>query len=390
MMGEGRGLITLSADAVVVGAGIVGLATAYYLARRGLSVVVFERNYVGGGSSTRNAGRYRVHFGNRENTEFAIKAIKRLESLSGELGWNGIFERPGYLWLVRREEVLKRYEELNNELWKPLGIPVQILTVDEVKDRFPYINTKGIVGAVFGPQDGAFHHDYIVMGYYTKALDLGVNILEYSEVRGVGIESGRVVNASSSNAFVRTRSIVFAAGAWTGELMKSLLNIDVPIRPVRREIGITEPIRPLINTYVIDTETNFYVGQTIRGEVLGSVELEDGEGFLPYGNTLNWLTSWAREVVRLIPSLRNIRVMRIWSGYYEMTPDRSHIMGRLDSWPEGVYVLSGFSGHGFMFGPYAAELLVKYMVDGVMDPLMRPFLPQRFVTGNLIKEALVI
>jgi Glycine/D-amino acid oxidases (deaminating) len=100
MMGEGRGLITLSADAVVVGAGIVGLATAYYLARRGLSVVVFERNYVGGGSSTRNAGRYRVHFGNRENTEFAIKAIKRLESLSGELGWNGIFERPGYLWLV--------------------------------------------------------------------------------------------------------------------------------------------------------------------------------------------------------------------------------------------------------------------------------------------------
>ncbi|MGC9152670.1 MAG: NAD(P)/FAD-dependent oxidoreductase [Vulcanisaeta sp.] len=389
-MSEGRGLITLSADAVVVGAGIVGLAVAYYLARRGLSVVVFDKGYVGGGSSTRNAGRYRVHFGNRENTEFAIRAIRKLESLSNELGWNGIFERPGYLWLTRRKEVLENYERLNEQLWKPLGIPVQILTTDELKDRFPYINTKGIIGAVFGPQDGAFHHDYIIMGYYTKALDLGVKIFEFSEVKNVGIESGRVVSVSSSGVFARTRNVVFAAGAWTGELMRKLLGIDLPIRPVRREIGITEPVRPLINTYIIDAETNLYIGQTMRGEILGSIELEGGEGFLPYGNTLSWLTAWAREAVKLIPSLRNIRIMRIWSGYYEMTPDHSHVMGRLDTWPEGVYVLSGFSGHGFMFGPYAAELLVKYMLDGVVDPLMKPFLPDRFITGNLIKELLVI
>lgn len=389
-MSGGRGLVTLSADAVVVGAGIAGLATAYYLARRGLSVVVFEKNYVGSGSSTRNAGRYRVHFGNRENTEFAIRAIRKLESLSGELGWNGIFERQGYLWLIRRKEVLRRFEELNEKLWKPLGVPVRILTIDEVRDRFPYINTRGIIGAVFGPQDGAFHHDYVIMGYYTRALDLGVTVLEYSEVKNVGVESGRIVSVSSSNAFVRTRDVIFAAGAWTGGLMKSLLGIDLPIKPVRREIGITEPIKPFINTYIIDTETNFYIGQTMRGEVLGSVELEGVEGLLPYGNTLNWLTAWARETVRLIPSLRGIRVMRVWSGYYEMTPDSSHVMGRLDSWPEGVYVLSGFSGHGFMFAPYAAELLVKYVVDGVVDPLMRPFLPHRFITGNLIKEMLVI
>ncbi|WP_243679103.1 FAD-binding oxidoreductase [Vulcanisaeta distributa] len=150
-MSEGRGLISLTADAVVIGAGIVGLAAAYYLARRGFSVVVLEKDYVGSGSSTRNAGRYRVHFGNRENTEFAIRAIKKLESLSGELGWNGVFERQGYLWLVRRKEVLENYERLNEELWKPLGVPVQILTVEELRDRFSYINTQNIVGAVYGP-----------------------------------------------------------------------------------------------------------------------------------------------------------------------------------------------------------------------------------------------
>ncbi|WP_054857001.1 FAD-binding oxidoreductase [Vulcanisaeta sp. JCM 16159] len=389
-MSEGRGLVSLTADAVVVGAGIVGLAVAYYLARKGLSVVVLERSYVGSGSSTRNAGRYRVHFGNRENTEFAIRAIKKLESLSGELGWNGVFERQGYLWLVRRKEVLGNYERLNEKLWKPLGVPVQILTVKELRDRFPYINTQGIVGAVYGPQDGAFHHDYLVLGYYERALDLGVRVYEYSEVKGIGVENGRVVSVSSNNVFVKTKDVVFAAGAWTGEVMKSTLNIDIPIKPVRREIGITEPVKPIINTYIIDTETNLYVGQTMRGEILGSIELEGGEGFLPYGNTLSWLTAWARETVKLVPSLKRIRVMRVWSGYYEMTPDHSHVMGRLSTWPEGVYVLSGFSGHGFMFGPYAAELLANYMINGVVDPIMEPFLPDRFTTGNLIKELLVI
>ncbi|WP_069806485.1 NAD(P)/FAD-dependent oxidoreductase [Vulcanisaeta thermophila] len=390
-MAEGHGLITTQADVVVIGAGIVGLATAYYLSRRGFNVAVLEKGYVGSGSSTRNAGRYRVHFGNRENTEFAIRAIKKLESLSSELGWNGVFERSGYLWLIRSERVLKLYEELNNEIWKPLGVPVEILSTDEIRERFPYINTQGIIGAAFGPQDGAFHHDYIVMGYYERALDLGVHIYEYSEAKSIGIESNRVVNVSSNNVFIRTKAVVFAAGAWTGELMKSMLNIEVPIKPLRREIGITEPVRPIINTYVIDTERSFlYVGQTMRGEILGSIELEGVEGFLPYGNTLNWLSTWAREVIKLIPALRNIRVMRVWSGYYEMTPDNSHIMGRSEDWPEGIYVVSGFSGHGFMFGPLAAELLAKYIATGEVDPLMKPFLPTRFKTGNLIRERLII
>ncbi|ADY01867.1 sarcosine dehydrogenase beta subunit [Vulcanisaeta moutnovskia 768-28] len=389
-MSEGRGLISLTADAVVIGAGIVGLAVAYYLARRGFSVVVLEKSYVGSGSSTRNAGRYRVHFGNRENTEFAIRAIRKLESLSGELGWNGVFERAGYLWLTRRREVINNYEKLNEQLWKPLGIPVQILTVEELRDRFPYINTQGMVGAVFGPQDGAFHHDYLVMGYYERALDLGVKVFEYSEVKSVGVENSKVVSVSSNDVFVKTKNVVFTAGAWTGEIMKKTLNIDIPIKPVRREIGITESVKPIINTYIIDAETNLYLGQTMRGEILGSIELDVGEGFLPYGNTFTWLTAWARETVKLIPSLGRIRIMRIWSGYYEMTPDHSHVMGRSSTWPEGVYVLSGFSGHGFMLGPYAAELLANYIVNGVIDPIMKPFLPDRFATGNLIKELLVI
>jgi sarcosine oxidase subunit beta len=83
-------------------------------------------------------------------------------------------------------------------------------------------------------------------------------------------------------------------------------------------------------------------------------------------------------------------VIRVWSGYYELTPDNSHIMGRLDSWPRGLYVAAGFSGHGFMFGPLTGRLMASYILDGKIDPLMEPFLPDRLVKGKLIREHLVI
>lgn len=96
------------------------------------------------------------------------------------------------------------------------------------------------MGAVYGPpQDGAFHHDYLVLGYYERALDLGVRVYEYSEVKGVGVENGRVVSVSSNNVFVKTKNVVFAAGgAWTGEVMKSTLNIDIPIKPSEGKLGL--------------------------------------------------------------------------------------------------------------------------------------------------------
>jgi len=389
MSEEGRGILSLESEAVVIGGGIVGLSTAYYLAKRGITVIILEKGYVGSGSSTRNASHFRVHFSSRENTMYAVRAVKKLKSLRRELGWNPLIMEGGYLWLMRSEESLREYERLNEELWKPLGVPVRILTKDELNEQFPYINTENILGGVYGPQDGSFHHDYVIMGYYHRAKDLGVRIYEGAEARKIGIESGRVTSVSAPGIYVKAKIVVIAAGAWTGELMRSL-GIDVPVRPVRKEICVTVPTRYFMKPLIVDMGMGIYVGQTMRGEVIGSGAFGDVEGFVPYNNTLKWLSTWAQRVTRLIPSLGRLRVMRTWSGYYEVTPDHSHIMGRSSDWPEGIYVAAGFSGHGFMMGPLTGEIMANHIVTGDVDPLMEPFLPDRFRVGRILREAMVI
>lgn len=385
----GRGLQSFVGDVVVVGGGVVGLATAYGLARRGLKVIVMERGYVGGGSSTRNVSRFRVHFGNAENTRYAIESARVMERLSGELGWNAIFERSGYLWLAREERVLNQYKELNEKVWKPLGVPVKFLTREELAEGYPYIDKSRYVGAVLGEQDGEFHHDYVIAGYYTRGRDLGVEYVENSEVTKITISNGKVSEVKGRRAFARAKSVIVAAGAWTKDLMLQL-GIDLPITPVRKEIGVTAPVRYFMEPFIIDTQTNAYIAQTMRGEVIGSIEGKDEPGLKPFENTLDWLTNWARAMEEMVPAARRLRVMRVWSGFYEMTPDHSHIMGRGKDWPEGLYVASGFSGHGFMLAPLTGELMAEYVATGRLSDLAAPFSPDRFSSGNMLKEAVVI
>ena len=380
----------VNADVAVVGGGIVGLATAYELARRGVKVALVERGFVGGGSSTRNAARFRVQFSNVENTRYAKEAVKYLLSISRRLRWNPIIRIGGYLWLFRDERGLKAFEEANNSIWRRLGVGVRFLSMDEVEDRYPYINAKLYVGAAYAPQDGELHHDFLIYGYYEALKDLGAFILDNVGEARVVASNGRVVGVESSSASVKANVVVVAAGAWTPQILRGL-GVELPISVVRKEIGVTIPVRHFIEpSLIVDVKVNAYIGQTLRGELIGSVEIPEEAGMKPMVNTYRWLKAWARAMAEAIPSTSTIPIMRVWSGYYDVAPDNSHVMGRVESWPKGLYVASGFGGHGLMFGPYTGKLMAEYILEGREPDVMRPFNPGRFAEGRLIREALVI
>jgi len=375
---------------VIVGGGIIGLTTAYNIALEGeRSVAVVEQGYIGSGASTRNAAHFRVHFWAPENVRFATKSIERLMEFASKTKRDLEIQRGGYLWLLYKDEEVEAYKESNNQLWSKLGVAGKFLTPEEIREEYPYVNVEGVVTGFLGHQDGKLNPNLVLLSYYEKDKDLGVRILTHTKVQGILIEGNKVRGIHTNKGFIEAEKILVAAGAWTNELMKTA-NVVLPIEPERREIGVTEPINHFINPLVISTKANAYVGQMLHGEIIGSIDYPVVKGLVPLVNTLDWLNAYADAASEIISIVKRLMFLRSWSGYYTMTPDHSHILGREPEWPENLYVATGFSGHGFIMSHLAGELMAKNILYDEVNDLMKPFLPTRFKEGRLIKETMVI
>jgi sarcosine oxidase subunit beta len=376
-------------DVVVIGGGVVGLATAYNLAKKGVKGAVFEKGYVGCGSSTRNVSRFRVHFWSEENTRFAIESRKRLLNLGKMTKWNPLPVLGGYLWVIYDEDVMKAYRTNNDRMWSRLGIAGRIMERDEIREKYPYLNVEGVIGAFYGPQDGQVHHDFVTYGYCSAAIRHGFEVYEGADVKSIVVSGNSVTGISVNGKTIEAKKVVVCAGAWSNSILSSA-GVQLPLVPERKELCVIEPFKRRIEPFIINTKMNFYVCQSIRGEVMGSIEYPMVKGIVELRNTLKWAARFSRVLVEMIPSLRYARMMRMWSGFYEVTPDHSHILGRDPDWPEGLYVGTGFSGHGFMMAPFAGEVLAENVAEDKVHPLMKPYLPTRFKEGKEIKETMVI
>jgi len=375
---------------LIVGAGIVGLTTAYNIALQGTrDVAVVEQSYIASGASTRNAGHFRVHFWAPENTRFAIESNKRLTEFALRIRRDPEIHRGGYLWLLYEENQVKSYEKSNNRSWSRMGVPGKILTPKEISEEYPYVNVEGVIAGFLGPQDGKMNPNAIALSYYERNRELGVRFLTYTKAERIIIEGGKVSGVQTTSGSVEAEKILVAAGAWTSQLLQTA-HIDLPLEPKRKEICVTEPTKYFLNPQVISTKTNAYVGQMLHGELIGSIDYPAAKGLAPLVNTLDWCHAFAKAISELIPLTKHLMLLRSWSGYYAMTPDQSHILGRDPDWPENLYVATGFSGHGFMMAPLTGELMAKNILYGKVDDFIKPYLPTRFKEGNLIHETMVI
>jgi sarcosine oxidase subunit beta len=379
-------------DLVIVGGGVAGLSLAYNLAKIGYtgSVLVLERGFLGSGSTVRNAARFRVHFFSRENTVFARESAERIARLQQETGVPVTVRRGGYLWLISREDSLEKLREFNRRVWAPEGVPVEFLGVEEIPKRWECLNVDGFIAGMFGPQDGAVHYYQmtIAMAYYASSR--GVRIAVYRPVRRILVEGGRVKGVEVEGAgTVRADKVVVAAGSWSRLLLEGI-GISLPLRPVRKSLLVTEPYRYTLEPLVIVFEKGSYIGQTFKGGIMATGVVKDPETIDYSMVSLKWLADTARTIAKLVKNGRYLRILRAWSGTYNTTPDHSHILGRSEDWPEGLYVSTGYSGHGLMMSPYAGELLAKLIAEDKIHPHMKPYLPDRFKEGRLIHETLIL
>lgn len=385
------------AEIVVVGAGIMGLSIAYHLARLGVTdVVVVDRSYLCGGASGRNGGGIRAQWSSEANVRLMQESIRMCQDFASEFKINVWLRQGGYLFLARTEE-RRRSLEASCALQRECGLSTRMLTPREAQKIVPELSLDGVVAASYNPDDGVVFPWPFVWGFAQAARKLGVEVATFTDVvgieaRGSTIEGVRVRDVrrgvAGAEHTIRTHKVINAAGAWSPEIAR-MLGVELPNKPHRHEICSTEPLKPWLKPLVADLENGLYFSQSTRGEIVGGI----GQSRVPEGLDQNssfaFLGLYARALVRTCPVLGEVKVLRQWSGCYDLTPDANPIVGPVDA-VEHFYQASGFMGHGFMMAPVVGKLIAEELVLGTRLPMFERWNLRRFAEGKLLSESMII
>ena len=374
---------------VVIGGGVIGASIAYHLAAKGVrNVVVLERDRLGSGSTSRNAGGVRLQFSTEINVRLSQRSLPRLEQFADEMGVDPDFQQVGYLFLITNDRDAASFER-SLTLWSRLDVPARRLDQRHVHELFPEIRVDDVRFATYCEKDGHLDPTSLLNGYVARAREKGVKFREGEPVTAIDREGGRVSAVRTSSTTIATPTVVNAAGPWAGEVGK-LVGIDLPITPLRRQIFVTDPVAGLDRDFPLTVEmaTGFYFHRESGGVLMGMADPADKPGF---DDSVNWkfLPTIVERALDRMPALEKANVKTGWAGFYEDTPDKHPILGHVAAVP-GFVSAAGFSGHGLMHAPAAGEAIAELIVDGRTTLDISALSHDRFARGDLIREHNVI
>ncbi len=365
-----------SADVVIVGAGVTGAALAYELTKRGIrDILILERKFPCSGATGRCGGGIRQQFTSPLNIKLAMESVRRYETLFEELGVDIEFIQGGYLILAETEkerELQLKAVSLQNEL----GLPSRLLSPEEALDVLPLLDASTITGATFCPTDGHANPFRVVEGYLRRAREKGVSLEKFTEVVGLVVEGDRIVRVRTSRGEISPGVVVNAAGAWSREIAR-MAGVELPNVPIRHEIAITEPVKPFMDVMVISIHNGIYFSQTKEGQIIGGIGLPDERPGYNLSSSLRFLRVYARELIRYVPALGQLSVLRQWAGLYDVTPDAQPILGPTPGLGNFIQA-NGYSGHGFMIAPAVAAHLADYIEKGNRSEVLESLSLERF------------
>ena len=374
------GPLPASAEIAIVGGGVIGLAIAYYLARRGLTdVVVIERGYLAEGASGRNGGGVRQQWSTEINIRLMQESVELCRRFAVDLGVNVWFRQGGYLFLARSAKEVARLEK-NIALQNRCGVATRMLEPREAQAIVPELSLDGIVGASYNPSDGILFPWPFLWGYARQAATLGVKLFTHTPVDGLEPRAGGGYVVHTPRGAVRARRVVNATGAWSPQLAR-LVGVDVPTHPIRHEICSSEPLKPFLRPMVSELASGLYCSQSMRGEIVGGVTVPGHGSTYAMGSTLAFLATYARRLVRLMPILGDIKVLRQWAGPYDQSPDGNPILGAAPDQPD-FFLACGFVGHGFMMAPIVGKLYAEWLTGGTPHEIFRRYTLARFRDGS--------
>jgi sarcosine oxidase subunit beta len=380
--------LAASYDVVIVGGGVHGLATAYYLARNhGITnVAVIEKSYIGSGGSGRNTAIVRSNYLTPEGSRFYDRSVKLYEGLADDLNFNVMFEQRGHMTLAHSDSSL-RTMRWRAEVNKLEGIDSSVISPEDVKDLAPFLDITDhppypIHGALWHPPGGIIRHDAVVWGYARAAAALGVHIHQETEVTDIEVSEGKATGVQTSRGPISTDTVVNCTAGWAS-LVSAMAGVTLPITTRPLQAAVTEPVKQFLHPVIVSGSLHTYVSQTSRGELVFGASVDPFASYSTRGS-LEFASGLATHVLELMPGLANMRLLRQWAGLCDMTPDFGPIIGPTPT--DGFYVDVGWGTYGFKAGPVAGESVADMIANGRPGELIAPFGLERFEAGTLTAE----
>ena len=373
---------------VIIGAGVHGLATAYYLSRLGVTdIAVLDRGYVGGGASARTSAILRANYFTAEAIPFFRESLKLYEDLSVELDLNLLFDQTGRLDLGHSESAvfgLQTRADFN----RLLGVDSRIVGPAEIAELVPAMDMRvgklyPVLAALYHPPAGVIRHDAVVWGYARGAGRAGVHIRPFTEVTGLTRTGDRITGVETPAGPISADLVLNATAGWASTIA-AMAGLELPLVTHPLQVSVTEPVKPFLDVSVSSANLHAYVYQTDRGEVV------IGGGVDPYQtysmrSGFSAIQHLSASVLKMFPTLRDLNVLRQWSGLCDMTPDYAPIMGRV-SGLDGFLLTCGWGTWGFKAAPMAGKMMAELIASGSTPEPIRPFALSRFWEGRLLNE----
>jgi len=422
------------ADVVVIGGGIAGIATAYFLAERGVKVVVCEKGRVAGEQSSRNWGWVRQQGRDKAELPIMMESNRIWSGLAKKTGEKDLsFTQSGCLYLADTEDSLAKFE-VWSDIAKEHQLRTQMLSGDEVRDRYPNIAGEW-VGGMVTDSDGRGEPFVAVPALARAAQRAGVCIAENCAVRTLDIEAGRVAGVTTERARIRASQVLLAGGAWSTHFAANA-GVSLPQLTVRSTVARTSAAPDVYGPNI--SSPGLTLGRRADGgySVAGGAHAEHyltPASFRYFPKFLNVLRATAKEIrlypaapknypgawgmkrrwsadevspfekMRVVnpepspvalkhikqllpkrfPDLRDIKFAESWAGMIDVTPDAVPVLGEVQEKP-GLYLATGLSGHGFGIGPAIGRVLADIMTGAMPGHDLTRFRMQRFFDGSPI------
>jgi len=354
-------------DVVVVGGGIVGLASAYYLAERGADVAVYEQGSIGNGSTERSAGGIRTQFSTPVHVALSLASIAVWENFEETFGTDIAYRRSGYLLCARTAETARAFED-SVAIQHDQGVPSELLDPAEAREYCPGLRAEKFRVATYCPIDGFADPHLALEGFAAKARAAGAAIHTNAPVTDVLCENGRVRGVEANGERVESDVVVNAAGPWARRVGE-MAGLSLPIAPRRRQLLVAEPESPVPEEVplTVDLDTGSYFrpereGTALVGGHFATTDRDADPDRFSKGIDLDWSAEALERAADYAAYFGpEAGVKRGWAGLYAVTPDHHPV---IEETTPGLITAAGFSGHGFQHAPATGQLVAELAMDG--------------------------